>query len=249
MPVEVKYFRAGVEATATIIPADEDQVYGTWPRTEDLGFAIKDLGTNDIQVKVQNVANGSWADQVGMKAGDFLLQLNKSAVESSQQLEAKLSTFHWGDDFVLVVKRDSGTMLVGGTLPKSRSVALASLQKPAPSSRNAISSADIVSEIDKIRQGPHELMPPAQAIPGGIGIPSLVVENETEYTLTILLSGPNSQKVQISPGASKSVLIVPGGYEIAARVSDPSVVPFYGRQPFAPGSDYSEHFYISMGPR
>ena len=234
-----------MESDATVIAADEDQVYGTWPKLQDLGFETHDQGSSEVRVAVQNVTNGSWASRGGLKTGDILVELNKIKLENSQQLIVRFSKLHWGDDLAFFVVRDGESMLVGARLPESRSAAQSLLHKATPEGDNSLSLGDIAGEIEKIRRGPHESMPPAEASPGGIGEPSLTVENGTKYTLTILLSGPTSQKLQIVPGGSQSISIIPGSYEMAARVSDPNVIAFYGNESFDIGSKYSENFYIS----
>lgn len=53
-----------------------------------------------------------------------------------------------------------------------------------------------------------------------------------------------AKRIELSPGTSQSVTLPPGEYEIAAKVSSPNVVPFYGKQAFGANTQYSEKFYI-----
>jgi hypothetical protein len=55
--------------------------------------------------------------------------------------------------------------------------------------------------------------------------------------------------VEIAAGGSLTVPISPGNYEIAAKVSDPSVTPFYGTDTYAANTEYSHHFYLTTHPR
>ena len=111
-------------------------------------------------------------------------------------------------------------------------------------------TSEIGQEIQKIRNAPHEVMPPAQATGASLGgETSMTVQNGTTYLLYIYLSGPISQKLDIVAGGSQTLHLPPGHYEIAAKVSDPSVIPFYGIENYAPNMGYSSHFYIATQPR
>jgi hypothetical protein len=101
-------------------------------------------------------------------------------------------------------------------------------------------------EIAKIRNGPHEAMPAAQSSQASLGGQTgMTIENGTGYTLYFYLSGPSSQSLQIPPNSSQTLNVPPGQYEVAAKVSDPSVIPYYGNDNYAPNSQYSHHFYVS----
>jgi hypothetical protein len=101
-------------------------------------------------------------------------------------------------------------------------------------------------EIERIRNGPHAAMPLAEAAPSALdGQTSMTLENGTSCTLSLFFSGPASQRMQLAPGGSQTVYLSPGNYELAARVSCPNVIPFYGTQTLAANTRYSENFYIS----
>ena len=105
-------------------------------------------------------------------------------------------------------------------------------------------------EIAKIQSAPHEAIPPAQAAGAALGgQTSMTVENGTTYVLYFYLSGPASQRVEIVAGGSQTLHLPPGHYQVAAKVSDPSVIPFYGTEDYAPNTGYSSHFYIGSQPR
>jgi hypothetical protein len=103
--------------------------------------------------------------------------------------------------------------------------------------------------IDSIRNGPHSGMPPAQATGtiAGSGT-SIAIKNDTPYTLWVYFSGPMSQTVQIAAQGSQSVSLNSGSYQVGAKVSDPSVIPFYGEHSYGSGTQYSETFYIGTQP-
>jgi len=101
-------------------------------------------------------------------------------------------------------------------------------------------------EIARIRSGPHEAMPPAQAAPSSLGGQTrMSVKNGTSCTLSVFVSGPTGQSIQLPPGGSQSIGLAPGNYELAASVSCPNVIPFYGTQILAANTQYSENFYIA----
>jgi|GEM_PF-3274244 len=103
----------------------------------------------------------------------------------------------------------------------------------------------IEREIERIRTGQHAAMPLAEAAPSALaGWTRMVVENDTEYTLTVFLSGPQEDRFEIAPRGSQTLNMLPGQYEVAARVSNPAVIPFYGQRSCGPNTRYSEHIYI-----
>ena len=81
------------------------------------------------------------------------------------------------------------------------------------------------------------------------GQTSMEIENGTPYILFVYLSGPVSQQLQIAAGQSQTVSLSPGHYEVAAKVSNPSVIPFYGTEDYAANTGYSSNFYIATQRR
>jgi len=107
-------------------------------------------------------------------------------------------------------------------------------------------SNEIRQQIDRIRNGPHEALPPAQAAASSLGGQTgMSVTNRTSCTLSVFVSGPANKSMQLPPGGSQSIGLVPGNYELAASVSCPNVIPFYGTQTLAANTQYSENFYIA----
>jgi len=115
--------------------------------------------------------------------------------------------------------------------------------------QSGMENDEVKQEIQKIRNGPHEAMPPAQSAGASLGgQTSMTVENGTTFVLYLYILGPTGRKLQIAPGGSESLRFPPGQYEVAAKTSDPSVIPFYAIENYAPNTDYASHFYISTKP-
>jgi hypothetical protein len=72
-----------------------------------------------------------------------------------------------------------------------------------------------------------------------------VLENGTQERLSVLMSGPLDQRIDLKPGQSTSVALPPGKYKVAAVVDGSNTLLFYGEQAFQPGVKYTSHFVIS----
>jgi P pilus assembly chaperone PapD len=72
----------------------------------------------------------------------------------------------------------------------------------------------------------------------------MLVDNDTLYNLTVYLSGPASRVIKVAPKSTQTVPLEAGHYEVAAKVSNSAVVPFYGVADYGPDIQYSEKFYI-----
>jgi len=111
-------------------------------------------------------------------------------------------------------------------------------------------SSEAQNAVDQIRSGPHGTIPSAQAVgTNSSGATTTTIRNSTQYTLYVYLAGPSAQVLTIYPGGAQSVTLAAGSYEKGARVSDPSVTPFYGQQFYGSGTAYSESFYIQVQPQ
>ncbi len=70
------------------------------------------------------------------------------------------------------------------------------------------------------------------------------ISNDTDYTMSVLFSGPDSKKLVLVSNCTQSILLASGKYAIAARVEDArGIRPFAGHETFT-GGEYSETFYI-----
>jgi hypothetical protein len=117
---------------------------------------------------------------------------------------------------------------------------------PSSDSRGANPAEDIQQEINRIRNGPHESMPQGQSIPSALGGQSAItVENGTSCALSVLLSGPRSQRMQLAPGRSQHLEFSPGDYELAANIACPNIIPYYGKETFGANVENHTKFYIS----
>jgi hypothetical protein len=104
----------------------------------------------------------------------------------------------------------------------------------------------IRAEIDEIeRSGQFTPMPvPTRTSDGSVtGNVTQEVTNGTRYELRVLYSGPLDRDLVIQPGATQSIVLPPGSYRVAAKVSSSAVRPYYGVQPYLVGS-YTSRFYI-----
>lgn len=103
----------------------------------------------------------------------------------------------------------------------------------------------IEDEIARIKGASHETMPTPQSSKKHLGGKTVLsVSNQTEYTLYLYLSGSGTKQVTIPSHSQSSIELVPGDYEVAARVSNQAVIPFYGRQSYGSNTQYSEEFYV-----
>jgi hypothetical protein len=75
--------------------------------------------------------------------------------------------------------------------------------------------------------------------------PAWVLENGTQERLSVLMSGPLDQRIDLKPEQSTSVALPPGKYKVAAVVDGSNTLLFYGEQAFQSGVKYTSHFVIS----
>jgi hypothetical protein len=93
-------------------------------------------------------------------------------------------------------------------------------------------------------------MPQAQHVAAALGgQTSATIEDRTPYLLHVYFAGPTTKEFEIAAGASQTMQLRPGGYEIAARVSNAAVKPFYGAEQYVSNTQYSFQFYIATRSR
>ena len=121
------------------------------------------------------------------------------------------------------------------------------LQQPSKR-HDPTSGALTVAELDRISAGEHSDMPPAQRIGmlAGASHDTVVhsIINATESTLSVYLSGPTNQFIELAPKTNETIRLLSGRYRVGARVKAPGVLPFYGEQIYDGGSEYQTSFYI-----
>ena len=72
----------------------------------------------------------------------------------------------------------------------------------------------------------------------------ITVSNDTQYTLTLLYSGPDSKRLVLSPHSSGSVRLPNGTYRVAASVAATNVRSYAGTETLS-GGGYDVSYYIS----
>jgi hypothetical protein len=75
-------------------------------------------------------------------------------------------------------------------------------------------------------------------------LPEEKVKNDTTRNITVFYSGPEARTVTIAPGATRTIKLTPGTYNIVVRSADASVIPFKGTSKFDRGYVYSVSYYI-----
>ncbi|MGN6592102.1 MAG: trypsin-like peptidase domain-containing protein [Terriglobales bacterium] len=137
--LRVGYERDGQSRTATVRVADRDQLYpppagdrigavAASARTQpNLGMVLED--STKAPVEVIGVTPDSFADQIGVEAGDEILQCNRQPVGSRRAFTALIRSLRPGADVAILVARhdDQGGVsrwLLGGTLPPPLAVNL-----------------------------------------------------------------------------------------------------------------------------
>jgi hypothetical protein len=114
---------------------------------------------------------------------------------------------------------------------------------PHHSDRRWIEKRIIDLEVRDIAAGDYGEMPRANPLSIGGSTVKVQVENRTGYDLTVRYSGPESVKLVITSGATRSVSLPPGHYKIAASVDSSNVRNYYGTDTMN-GGEYSSSFYI-----
>ena len=118
--------------------------------------------------------------------------------------------------------------------------------KSYPYGEYANEAEDIIIdlEINKIFAGKHSKLPPAHQTSYAYSSTSeIVIENATQYSMTLYYSGPDKIKIEIQPYNKIKRTFSNGFYKVGARVSNASVYPFVGERSLS-GGGYSEYFYI-----
>jgi uncharacterized protein YgiM (DUF1202 family) len=133
---------------------------------------------------------------------------------------------------------------------------------PAP---EATTGPSVDDEIAKINRGDHGQLPQPPMI-GGVaagGEAELTILNDTPYVLTVLIGSPNQTTITVEkcPTCStygfvgpsfcqeegrprQTIRIKPGTMKVAARVDNPSVIPFSGEWTLKSDNAYFNCFFI-----
>ena len=114
------------------------------------------------------------------------------------------------------------------------------MSSPSPDPRQ------IDVQVATVLAGEHSELPPAEQVRSEPSAQSaqIAIKNNTEYSLTVLYSGPTSRRVVLAPQDTQTVVVAVGSYRVAATVDSASVLPFAGRDDLE-GGDYDSIFYIT----
>ena len=116
---------------------------------------------------------------------------------------------------------------------------------PRGAHRAAADKKIIDMQVANVYAGEHGTLPSMdQTGYGGGPTSSVSIQNSTQYTLTLLYSGPDSKRVVISPSETGHVTLKNGTYRVAASVSAAGVSNFAGSESLRGGS-YSVEYYIT----
>jgi hypothetical protein len=118
---------------------------------------------------------------------------------------------------------------------------------PNHPNRKLIEKRIIDLEVQDIAAGEYGQMPKAEALTYGGTSSVLDVENKTGYVLTVRYSGPDSQKLVVPVGETRSITLSPGNYKVGASVEAAHVRNYYGSDTLQ-GGTYSSSFYIVSSP-
>jgi peptidyl-prolyl cis-trans isomerase A (cyclophilin A) len=127
--------------------------------------------------------------------------------------------------------------------------AVVPMWSPVMRARSAAGEATSISgEVARIERGKHSALPPPVASPleagSSYGSINRKIENGTSYTLTVLFAGPVERKITLAAGQTGELVLPAGNYKVAAHVTAPNVLPFFGTQSYSSGQEYTSHFYI-----
>ena len=74
----------------------------------------------------------------------------------------------------------------------------------------------------------------------------LIIENNTEFDLTVYLKGPECKIIIVGKNStSDEIEISAGTYEAASEFSNPDILPYYGEVTYEEGQKYREEYPIS----
>jgi tetratricopeptide (TPR) repeat protein len=74
----------------------------------------------------------------------------------------------------------------------------------------------------------------------------LIIENNTEFDLTVYLKGPEYKIIKVEKNStSDEIEISAGTYEAASELTSPDILPYYGTVTYEEGQKYREEYSIS----
>lgn len=73
----------------------------------------------------------------------------------------------------------------------------------------------------------------------------LIIENNTEFDLTVYLKGPEYKIIKVEKNSTIEVEISAGTYEAVSELSNPDILPYYGNVTYEEGQRYREEYTIT----
>ncbi len=187
---------------------------------------------DDAKQQTASIADSQWTPISNSRSEAEIRRYLKSYPETSKLAMAEARIQELYNDFYWVKEQD--------TLEHYRRFAT---RHPTHTQIAAIEKRIIDLEVKEIAAGKYGAMPRAQALSYGGTSTVVEVENKTGYELTVRYSGPDSKKLVIPVGATRSINLVPGAYQVAASVDAANVTNYYGSDTMQ-GGRYSSNFFI-----
>ncbi|HVA64461.1 MAG TPA: trypsin-like peptidase domain-containing protein [Terriglobales bacterium] len=129
--LQVGYVRHGQARQVAVAVADRDRIYpppagsppapAPPPAPPDLGLSLQPT-RNGMGAQVKAVAPDSFADSIGIRSDDVVLEINHQTIHSLADVGRIAAAVHSGEDVAMVLRRPNGDgtdsrWLVGGTVP------------------------------------------------------------------------------------------------------------------------------------
>ena len=121
------------------------------------------------------------------------------------------------------------------------------LQTTNPKAQEKARQKIIDLEVAEIAKGSHTSLPEQHGRlirSNRSGYCEIELQNDTAYALTVMYSGPQSEKTIIPAKGKRHIRIKAGDYSIAVTTQQPNVVPFYGVKHLSSGK-YQTSYYNS----
>lgn len=105
--------------------------------------------------------------------------------------------------------------------------------------------------VEKILSSKYEDLPgPFERFSEGGREPELSISNDSPYELTVVIQQRDhfSKRTILQPGATSTIELPAGTYEIAAQINSPNVLHFSGEHSYEKGKGYSLQFVVVVDP-
>ncbi len=80
----------------------------------------------------------------------------------------------------------------------------------------------------------------------GPGRSILIIENNTEFDLSVYLKGHEYKIIRITKNSAAEIEITAGDYESAVELNDTDILPYYGKVTYEEGQKYREEYTINI---